>query len=71
MNHLPRVTFDMAYVNAQIAQHARALDVVDAVLLPGANHPQLRVVLVRDVRPALVRELTNARALQAELRRAP
>lgn len=64
-------SFDRAYVNVQVAQQARALDLIDRVMLPAAQDPELRAHLQREVRPALQRNLERARALQTQLRTTP
>lgn len=63
-------SFERAYVQAQVAQQERVLQLIDQALLPNeVRVPELRTALQYEVRPLAVTELQQARALEAELSR--
>lgn len=59
------VAFDRAYLDAQIAAHARALELLDRRLIPAARTTALRAALHDEVRPMVAAHLARARALRA------
>lgn len=59
--------FDRAYMDAQVAAHSRALDVIDRALLPAVSSPEMRTALQGDVRPMVAAHLARARALRERL----
>lgn len=58
--------FDKAYVDHEVAYHQAVLDAVDKTLIPSAQNPDLKALLVK-VRPTFVAHLEHARHLQSEL----
>ncbi len=58
--------FDKAYVNHEVAYHQAVLDAVDKTLIPSAQNPELKALLVK-VRPAFAAHLEHAKRLQATL----
>ncbi len=59
-------TFERAYVQAQVAQQTRMLELIDGALASEVRDPALREVLEREVRPMVATELELARALQRD-----
>ncbi|MDI1450569.1 DUF4142 domain-containing protein [Polyangium sp. 6x1] len=59
----PANKFDVAYLDAQIAMHQRAITLFDAQLIPNAESTDLQTFL-RDLRPSLVQHLGQARQLR-------
>jgi putative membrane protein len=58
--------FDRAYVDHEVAYHQNVIDAVDKTLIPSAQNPELKALLVK-VRPAFVAHLDHAKQLQGEL----
>jgi len=63
---LKRVAFDKAYVTHEVAYHQQVLDAMDQVLIPNAQNPELKALLVK-VRPAFVAHLEHAKKIEASL----
>lgn len=59
-------TFDLAYIEGQLAMHARLLDLLDNNLLPGAQRDELRADL-QMMRGDVANHLQAARAVEAIL----
>jgi len=55
--------FDAAYVTSQIDGHQKALDLLDAQLIPSAKTPEVSDAL-RQARDVVVQHLSDAKALQ-------
>jgi len=66
MRDLEGFAFDTGYVASEVRYHRSLLATIDEVMLPGAQHPELRALLVR-VRPANAAHLSHAVALWAKL----
>ncbi|MEP7205735.1 MAG: DUF4142 domain-containing protein [Casimicrobiaceae bacterium] len=60
--------FDRAYVDHEVDYHQAVIDALDKTLVPSANNPDLKALLVK-VRPAFVAHLEHAKHLQADLRK--
>lgn len=58
--------FDRAYIANEVAYHRAVLSAVDDALIPSAQNPELRSLLV-SVRPAFVAHLEHAESLQQRL----
>jgi putative membrane protein len=58
--------FDKAYIDHEVAYHESVLSAMDKTLIPSAQNPDLKALLVK-VRPAFVDHLDHAKRLQAEL----
>ena len=58
--------FDKAYIDHEVAYHEAVLQAVDKTLVPSAQNPELKALLIK-VRPAFVTHLDHAKKLQAEL----
>ncbi|RDU96848.1 DUF4142 domain-containing protein [Trinickia dinghuensis] len=58
--------FDKAYVDHEVAYHEAVLDAVDKTLIPSAQNPDLKALLVK-ARPTFEAHLEHARHLQSEL----
>lgn len=58
--------FDKAYIDHEVAYHQSVLDAMDKVLIPNAQNPQLKALLVK-VRPAFVDHLEHAKEIQRSL----
>lgn len=58
--------FDKAYIDHEVAYHENVLEALDKVLIPSAQNPQLKALLVK-VRPAFVDHLEHAKKLQRSL----
>lgn|GEM_PF-84905 len=56
-------TFDAAYVKSQIDGHQKALDLLDAQLIPSAKTPEVSDAL-RQARAIVAQHLSDAKALQ-------
>lgn len=64
---LTGAAFDRNYVNAQITQHSRVIDVIDSALAPNATNAELRDAITNSVRPMVAAHLQDARDLVASL----
>lgn len=58
--------FDRAYVGHEVAYHRQVLAAVDDILIPGAENPELKALLVA-VRPIFVAHLEHAQHLRDSL----
>jgi putative membrane protein len=58
--------FNRAYVDHEVAYHQAVLDAMDNTLIPNANNPELKALLIK-VRPAFVAHLEHAKQIQASL----
>jgi putative membrane protein len=58
--------FDKAYVDHEVTYHQAVLDALDNGLIPSAQNPELKALLVK-VRPAFVAHLSHAKELEATL----
>ena len=58
--------FDKAYIDHEVTYHQAVLDAVDKTLIPSAQNPELKALLVK-VRPAFEAHLEHAKELQAKL----
>jgi putative membrane protein len=58
--------FDRAYIDHEVTYHQAVLDAVDHTLIPSAQNPELKALLVK-VRPAFVAHLEHAKHLQSVL----
>ena len=58
--------FDKAYIDHEVAYHQAVIDAMDKVLIPGAQNPQLKALLVK-VHPAFVDHLEHAKHIQSML----
>ena len=58
--------FDRAYVDHEVAYHQSVLDALDTTLIPSAQNPELKALLVK-VRPAFVAHLEHAKHIQSSL----
>lgn len=58
--------FDKAYINQEVTYHEAVLNAVDKTLIPSAQNPELKALLVK-VRPAFVAHLEHAKQVQAAL----
>jgi putative membrane protein len=58
--------FDKAYIDHEVAYHQSVLDAMDKVLIPNAQNPELKALLVK-VRPAFVDHLEHAKMIQSHL----
>lgn len=67
LRELDGPAFDRVYVDHEVAYHQQVIDALDATLIPGAWHPDLRALLV-SVRPAFLAHLEHAKQLQIRLR---
>jgi putative membrane protein len=66
LRNLSGRAFDKAYIDHEVAYHQSVLDAMDKVLIPGAQNPQLKALLVK-VRPAFVDHLNHAKMIQSSL----
>ena len=66
MRSLTGAEFDKAYVDNEVAYHEAVIAMLDDTLIPSAQNPELKSMLV-DVRPAFVAHLEHARRIQASL----
>jgi putative membrane protein len=67
MRELEGRTFDSTYIANEVSYHTKLLDALDKVLIPGADHPQLKQTLVQ-IRPAVAAHLAHAQRVQSALR---
>jgi putative membrane protein len=58
--------FDKAYIDHEVAYHEAVLEAMDKTLIPSAQNPELKALLVK-VRPAFVAHLDHAKHLQTVL----
>jgi putative membrane protein len=58
--------FDKAYIDHEVAYHEAVLEAMDKTLIPSAQNPELKALLVK-VRPAFVAHLEHAKQLQTVL----
>ena len=58
--------FDRAYVDHEVAYHQAVLDTLDKTLIPNAQNPELKALLV-EVRPAFSSHLEHAKQLQSKM----
>jgi putative membrane protein len=63
---LSHKAFDRAYIDHEVAYHEAVLDALDKTLIPSAQNPELKALLVK-VRPAFVAHLEHAKHLQSTL----
>jgi putative membrane protein len=66
MRELEGFTFDTAYTANEVRYHRTLLGTIDDALIPGAQNPELRALLVQ-VRPAVAAHLDHAIALSKTL----
>ena len=66
LDMLKGAAFDKAYIEHEIAYHAQVIDAIDKTLIPNAQNPELKALLV-SVRPAFVGHLEHAKQIQATL----
>jgi len=66
LKKLSSAAFDKAYVDHEVAYHQAVLDAIDKVLVPSAQNPELKDLIVK-VRPAIAAHLEHAKHLQASL----
>lgn len=59
--------FDKAYVDHEVEYHQSVLDALDKTLIPSAQNPELKALLVK-VRPAFVAHLEHAKHVQSEIK---
>jgi putative membrane protein len=64
---LKGAAFDKAYIDNEVAYHQAVLDAVDKTLVPNAQNPDLKALIVK-VRPAFVAHLAHAKKVQASLK---
>lgn len=58
--------FDKAYIDHEVAYHEAVLDAVDKTLIPDAQNPNLKALLIK-ARPTFEVHLEHARHIQSEL----
>lgn len=58
--------FDRAYIDHEVTYHQAVLDALDKTLIPSAQNPELKALLVK-TRPAFVAHLEHAKHLQSTL----
>jgi putative membrane protein len=58
--------FDLVYINGQVDQHQKVLDMLDKQLIPAADDPELKAELEK-ARGMVERHLTEAREIQQTL----
>lgn len=66
LSTLEGAAFDKAYTDHEVAYHEAVIGVVDTALVPNADNPELKELLLA-VRPALVAHLEHARQMQAAI----
>lgn len=66
LRQLQGEAFDKAYIDNEVAYHQAVLDVIDTVLLPNAQNPELKE-LISAVRPVIEAHLGHAEQLQTRL----
>ena len=59
--------FDKAYVDNEVAYHQTVMDALDKTLIPSAQNPELKALLVK-VRPAFVAHLNHARHMRSSMK---
>lgn len=59
--------FDRAYIDNEVELHQRALETLDAKLIPGADNAELKTLL-QETRQTVTRHLERAREIQTSLR---
>jgi putative membrane protein len=69
LKKLSGAAFDRAYIDHEVAYHETVLKAVDQTLIPNAQNPELKALLVK-VEPAFVAHLEHAKSLQATLGKA-
>jgi putative membrane protein len=63
---LKGTAFDKAYIDHEVTYHQQVLDEIDKTLIPSAQNPELKALLVA-VRPAFVGHLEHAKQVQSNL----
>jgi putative membrane protein len=66
LKRLKGSAFDKAYIDHEVAYHEAVLEAMDKTLIPSAQNPELKALLVK-VRPAFVAHLEHAKQLQTVL----
>ncbi len=66
LRKLHGMAFDRAYIDHEVTYHEQVIDALDNTLIPSAQNPQLKALLVK-VRPAFEAHLKMAKQIQAEL----
>lgn len=66
LRELNGAAFDKAYVDHEVAYHQSVIDALDKVLIPNAQNPQLKALLVK-ARPVFVDHLEHARMIRSAL----
>lgn len=66
LRNLHGAAFDKAYVDHEVAYHQAVIDAVDKVLIPSAQNPQLKALLMK-ARPVFVDHLEHAKMIQSKL----
>jgi putative membrane protein len=66
LRKLSGTAFDKAYVDREVAYHQSVIDAVDKVLIPNAQNPQLKALLMK-ARPVFVDHLEHAKMIQSAL----
>jgi putative membrane protein len=66
LRNLSGQAFDKAYIDHEVAYHQSVLDAMDKTLIPDAQNPQLKALLVK-VRPAFEDHLEHAKQIQTTL----
>ena len=66
LKKLQGAEFDRAYVDHEVAYHQAVLDTLDKTLIPNAQNPELKALLV-EVRPAFSSHLEHAKQLQSKM----
>ena len=67
LKKLSGAAFDKAYVDHEVSYHQQVLDAIDKTLIPSAQNPELKALLVA-VRPAFVGHLEHAKMIQSSLK---
>lgn len=66
LNRMTGAAFDSAYIAHEVAYHTAVLDALDRTLIPGAQNPELKALLVK-VRPNVAAHLELAQNIQGKL----
>lgn len=66
LRKLRGAAFDKAYIDHEVSYHESVLDAMDKVLIPNAQNPRLKALLVK-VRPLFADHLEHAKRIQASL----
>jgi putative membrane protein len=66
LKNLKGSAFDKTYIDHEVAYHEAVLEAMDKTLIPNAQNPELKALLVK-VRPAFVAHLDHAKHLQTVL----